>query len=337
MNPTYKITANDTDITDQIRANFVSLSCSDSAGIESDTLSIAIHDDGSISWPTKGAVLSFWLGFKGSLYFKGKYTVGDLEHVGPPDQIIIHANANDMRGLGKIKRNRSYINKTLFEIITIVGSRLGLVPAVSEQFKDVVHPALYQVDESDTHFMTRLAQLYDAVTKTKSGYLVFISRAEAITAGGNDMPIITLARNETAAHNYTESGRNEYTRTSAAYYLIEPAVIDGETMNVRKYYIVYSGSDTGTTKNLPGYYTSEAEAQRAADAEFYRLDRSASTFSVELQLGRPDIGAEMMLKPTGFRARVSELDWVIDNVEHTLDASGGLSTSINCAVLQTDE
>jgi phage protein D len=331
MRPSYKITANDVDITDLIRKYFISLKLSDSTGLESDSLTITISDNETISWPTKGAALKCWIGYDDQLYYKGRFVVSDLDHAGPPDMITIHALASDMLGSIKEIKTKQWSDTSVADIIRHFASIHGLRAAVSSRFDNIKITQLYQVNESDLHFTTRLAMMFGATTSIKSGYIVFISQGSAANASGVTLPTQVIHRKDTSSHSYQERGRNEYRRTSAAYIITEPTLIDGVLTNIRRYYFVYAGELTGTTYHVEGYSSSKEMAQQAAESALRGLDRASSTLSLELQQGKPELVSEMPIEPTGFRKRIVELPWVSDNVTHTINSSG-LTSSLSASV-----
>lgn len=334
MTPTYKLTAGDIDITDLIRANLIDLSVSDSAGIESDTLDINLSDRGGIAWPSKGAGLSFWLGYGDDPDFKGLFYVDELDHSGSPDSITIHAKAMDRQSLAKELKTRDWSGKTLGQVVSQMATEQGLIPAISESFQAlVVRESLIQLNESDLHFLTRLAKEVGAIAKTKAGRLLFVEQGVSLTAGGNEMPSISINRRDCSGHQYQERGANAYSRVSATYYeWVENTRTwwwRSRTYFVRQTNEITVGASVGNIKKLPDYFPSESAAQQAANAELNRLNREKSTLSLSLSQGDTRLMAEMRLTVSGFIDRINESDWIISDVSHSLSGSGGLSSSIN--------
>ena len=334
MTPDYRLTANDLDITATIRRHLTNIEYSDSAGIESDSLTITLADDGTIKWPNKGAVLDFWLGYESQLNYKGKFIVTELDHTGPPDNIIMHATASDTLSSAKSQNSVNWSGWTYGQIINKIALDMGLIPVVSGSLKSISHGSLYQIAESDLHFLTRLAGNNGAIAQAKGGRLLFVQQGLALTASGDAMPSVAINRSQSSGHSYEERGRNEYTRTAATYYQVQSEMINGREIPIRRYYIVYSGTGS-STYHVPGYSDSKESAQRAADAARLGLDRSASKFSIDLAAGIPSLTAETLLIPTGFRTRIAELEWVIEQVTHNLDGGGGLTTSLSAVRLST--
>ena len=335
IRPTYKLTANDIDITDLIRQNLVSLSVSDSGGIESDTLDITLSDRGGLAWPSKGAELSFWLGYGDDPAFKGMFYVDELDHSGSPDSITIHAKAMDRLNLGSGLKTRDWSGQSLGQVISQMAAEQELIAAVSESLQSVSRTNFIQLNESDLHFLTRIAREFGAITKIKAGRLLFIERGVSLTAGGNEMPAVSIDRQTCGSHQYQERGANTYGRVSANYYTYYTYSWGyswwgrrGYTRQVRKLKKVTVGF-SGATKSLGGYYESEDAARFAATAELNQLGREESTLSLNLDHGIPSLMAEMRLTVSGFIDRINESDWIISDVSHSLGGSGGLSSSLN--------
>ena len=75
-------------------------------------------------------------------------------------------------------------------------------------------------------------------------------------------------------------------------------------------------------KVLKKIFASEAEAQRAATAEWTRIQRAPRKLSLNLALGRPEIGAEQPAIAIGFHPEIDEQDWIVSEANHTLDSKG---------------
>ena len=94
--PDFRIVADCHDITSIIRSRLVSLSLTDEAGLQSDTLELVLadHDPSRrIVLPPTGAELEVWLGYAGALCRMGLFVVDELELSGPPGRLVIKAKA----------------------------------------------------------------------------------------------------------------------------------------------------------------------------------------------------------------------------------------------------
>ena len=115
ITPAFMLTLGGDDITDNLSHRLLSLTMTDNRGFEADQLDIELDDsDGQLAMPARGAVLSLFLGWKGSaLIGKGQFTVDEIEHRGAPDTLTIRARSADFRGSLNSRREVSYHDTTL--------------------------------------------------------------------------------------------------------------------------------------------------------------------------------------------------------------------------------
>lgn len=76
------------------------------------------------------------------------------------------------------------------------------------------------------------------------------------------------------------------------------------------------------TKVLRHVYASEANAKRAATAEFKRLQRDRATFSMTLAQGRPELYPEVPITLQGFKPFINNNPWTVARVVHDLGDNG---------------
>ena len=176
MKPIYKITANGTDL--DLGERLISLSCSDESGFKSDSCSITLDDrNSSIELPNTGAVLSVYLGYESTgLSHIGNYIVNNVSLSGAPDRISIKAHGLDFKSSFKEKVSENHASTTLGALVSAIASKHGLAPKVAKDLSGVVIDHIAQTNESDMHFLTRLAKMYGAVAKPTGGNLVFAIR-----------------------------------------------------------------------------------------------------------------------------------------------------------------
>jgi len=69
-------------------------------------------------------------------------------------------------------------------------------------------------------------------------------------------------------------------------------------------------------------YASKYNAQRAAKANWERIQRGVATFSIQLARGRADIYPEAPVTVSGFKKEIDEANWTLVKVTHSLNNSG---------------
>lgn len=89
------------------------------------------------------------------------------------------------------------------------------------------------------------------------------------------------------------------------------------------------------TKTLPHTYASKSNAERAAKAEWLRLQRGVATFSITLAKGRPELFPELPATVRGFKPEIDATSWLITRVVHNL-GDGGYTTALELEIKQEE-
>ena len=317
--PLFRLTVDGHDIAQLISPRLMSLELTDNRGVEADQLSITLSDhDGLLSIPPKGAVLRLWLGWSDNgLVDKGTYTVDEIEHSGAPDVLSIRARSADLRKGLKIKRERSWSNTTLGEVLSDIAIGNGLTATIAAPLHDLRILQLDQANESDANMISRLGEEFDAVASVKAGCLLCMPAGGGKAASGLDLPHITLTRAEGDQHRYLQADRDSYDGVRAYYYDVNSA---------KKQEAIAGGGDN--LKDLRHTYSDQQSALRAARSEFKRLQRGSATLSYSLAMGRPDLIPELTYTLQGVKAEIDEIIWSGGNVQHSLTADGGYTVSL---------
>lgn len=324
LTPEYKLVANSQDITDRIKDSFLSLRFTDGVGLEGDTLEVVLSDDEAepIPLPDTGAELELFLGYDGKTDRMGLFIVDDIDLDISPATLTIrgHAAAFEKSKGGKThlqtQKTRSWPKGTkLGDLVKKIAGEHGLEPAVAKSLAGIALPHLDQSDESDLHFLNRLAKKHDAVLKPAGGKLALTKRGEGKSASGEDLPTVTIRPGENVSGRATIS-RREKSGTVVAYY---QAVKRGKRVEVKV------GSGEPVTR-LRSQHATKEMALSAARSELDRRHRAEGKVSLSLP-GRTDLAADAPLILEGFRTGISG-KWIITRVEHELDKDAGYSCTV---------
>lgn len=318
--PAFRLTVDGNDIAQMISPRLMSLELTDNRGIEADQLSIRLSDhDGLLAIPPKGAILRLWLGWSDTgLVDKGTYTVDETEHSGAPDVLSIRARSADLRKGLKAKRERSWSNTTLGEVLGAIASSNGLTATIAGALDGLPILQLDQANESDANLISRLGEEFDAVATVKAGCLLCMPAGGGKTASGMELPHITLTRIDGDQHRYLQADRDSYDGVRAYYYDVNSA---------KKQEAIAGGGEN--LKDLRHTYSDQQSALRAARAEFNRLQRGSATLSYTLARGRPDLIPELTYTLQGVKAEIDEIIWYGGNVQHSLSADSGYTMSLD--------
>lgn len=318
--PDYRITVPGRVLSPGADARLINLSLIDRRGFDSDQLDITLSDhDGRLALPPRGAEIGVAIGWRDTgLVDRGTFIVDEIEHSGPPDQLTIRARAADMRAGLPAKRSQSWHELTVSDIIATIAARHSLEPRVSDDLAEVLVEHIDQTDESDLHFLTRLAERYDADATIKAGNLLFLPRGEGVTAGGTAIPAATLTRQDGDRHRYTVTDRNSFSGVIAWWH-------DPDTA---ERWSVLVGEDKNP-KSLRGNHANEQDALAEAQAEWQRIRRAGSALSLTLAEGRPELYPETPVIARGWKPDIDQSEWVIAEVVHSI-SEGGYTCSVLC-------
>ncbi|MPT48034.1 MAG: phage late control D family protein [Sphingobium sp.] len=322
----WAVTLNGVDLTDKINPRLLSLSISEKRGEEADQMDLTLHDmDGLLDIPPKGATLKVEMGWRQGtglptgMTDKGTYKVDEASWKGPPDQITIRARSADMTDAFRVRRERSFVGKTVKDIVGAIAGDNGLKPQIDAALGAKTIPALGSGAKSDAALLRALGKRFDAVATVKAGTLIFAPIGSGKTASGTQLPTETIDRSQTVDVDYSRVDQDDRAGVSARWH-------DKKT-GTRKSVTVDGGGE-GKAKRLRKVYASEEAAKQAAAAENSRLSRSKAKCTVNLPYGRPDIFPERPITLTGFKPEINGHKWVVAECTHSMDGSGGSRTSL---------
>lgn len=317
--PVFRITVDGQDIAQRISPRLISLELTDNRGLEADQLSITLSDhDGLLAMPATGAQLRLWLGWSDTgLVDKGSYTLDEIEHSGAPDTLSLRARSADLRKSLKTRRERSWSNTTLGEVIRDVALGNGLKPTIAQQLEALTILQLDQANESDANLIARLGEEFDAVASVKAGCLLCMPSGGGRSVTGIALPHITLTREDGDQHRYLQADRDSYDGVRVYFYDINSA---------QKQQAIAGGGEN--LKDLRHTYSDQQSALRAARAEFNRLQRGSATLSYTLAKARPDLIPELTYSLMGVKDEIDAIIWYGGNVLHSLSAENGYTMSL---------
>lgn len=343
--PAFSVTIEGKDITTVLDKRLMSLTLTDNRGFEADQLDLELDDaDGMIVLPRRGAVITVALGWKGQpLFPKGGYTVDEIEHSGAPDRLTIRARSADFRETLNTRREKSWHQTTVGEVVKDIAGRHNLKMALGKDLTDKAIDHIDQTNESDASFLMRLARQYGAIASVKDGNLLFLRQGQGKTASGKALPVITITRKDGDGHRFTLADRGAYTGVIASWlHTREP--VKKEAVKVkrkRKTTTTKTPEEkqgdylVGTDENvlvLSRTYANRSNAERAAKMQWERLQRSVASFSMQLAEGRADLYTEMPVKVQGFKKQIDDAEWTITTLTHTVTADNGFTTSLDFEV-----
>ncbi|WP_343656428.1 phage late control D family protein [Cupriavidus sp.] len=337
--PVYRLMQGKHDITSRFQGRLISLTLTDNRGFEADQLDIELDDaDGMLDLPDKGATLSLALGWQDTgVVDKGTYKVDELEQTGPPDRLTIRARSADLASGLTTRKEQSYRGQTIGVIVRAIAARHGLTAAIAAALDHLVIDHIDQTGESDANFLTRLAKDHDAIATVKQGKLLFISTGAAQSASGVPLPTVTITRASGDTHSFTVADRDNYNGVKAYYQDARRAekgevVVDGSngmeaaasssSAGEPTAANVLANSDPDNLKVLRHTYATKSNAERAARAEWQRIQRGVASFRITLARGRPEVFPELAASVRGWKTEIDGTGWVVAKVTHAYSGNG---------------
>lgn len=325
----YKLIVDGKDISTKINNRLMSLKLENKRGLETDSLDIELSDhDGKLEIPPKDAVIQLWIGWSHTgLVYKGNYIVKEIEHSGPPDILHIRATSADMKASLKQKKERSFNNIQLKDILEQIALEQNLELSIHEDFKNHLIVHLDQ-NESDANLLTRLADEHDALATVKNNTLLFMPKGLSETVSGQQLPTIHIERKHGDQHRYSfASGNEDITAIKAFYY---------DAQLAKKLEVVIGDQSNQNIKELRHIHRDKQSAILAAKAKLNNLKRNAATISYHLAKGDPTLIPEMTFLFYGFKSDIDDTYWLGTSVTDTLDSSGGYTTDLTLEVFFPD-
>ena len=325
MRPSFKLETNGADITDSIADRLIKLRINDDAGQKSDTLDIALDDrDYDLDIPSSKATLKVSLGYEETeMKNLGTFVIDEVELTENPAGLKIRAKAADSSPTFKATKTRSWHGKTIGEIVTTIAGEHQLMPSVHADYASRLIPHIDQENESDAHFLTRLAKTYGATSKPTQGYLIFIPEGEGLSATGQNIRPVTVTKDEVLTLKATIKDRGNYSGVVTRYrdkvtnQEIEVTVED-------RWQTIFGKGPVFRDKKI---YGSEDMATQAGKAMLKQLQSGAVTIDLTI-IGRADIYAERPITLSGLRKPITGT-WITKTVTHELSAKG-FTTKIVC-------
>lgn len=324
----FKILVNGLDISEKIQTRLIRLNITDNRGIESDSVEIELSDhDGTLMIPPKGAELDVSIGWSNQgLVYKGKYKVKEREYSGVPDVLTIRGEAADLKATFKKKKERSFDNKTIADIINTVATEHQLKAMINDQLGQITLAHIDQ-NESDANLITRIADEHDAIATVKNGHLLFMPKGEGKTITGLDLPMFFITRAMGDSHRWADTdGADEVSGVTVYYY-------DNDKAKRQK---VTVGMSDENTRELRNIQRDEKSAKRIAQAEYNRIKSKSATFSYKLAYGKPELIPEMQMQFIGLKSEIDDIVWLGTRVVHTLSSDSGYTTDLELEVYLPD-
>lgn len=173
-----------------------------------------------------------------------------------------------------------------------------------------------------------------------------------MTAGGRTIPLMTLERGDGDRHQYAIADREAYTGVTAKWLHTKDPKPQKQKVKLKRKPKVqrlralqhpkatkttakakarkeqeacegeYMAGESDNVLELTTIYATKAQAMRAAQAKWDKLQRGVTEFSISLANVRADLFPETPIAVKGFKRVIDEQAWIISRVVHNLNGNG---------------
>ena len=303
--PTARIEIDGEDRTRPIWEHLESLTYSDAEQGEADSLEISVANDPPFAMPPKGAKVRLWMGYKEeSQKLMGTFEVDETSVELKPAVMRIRArSASFSKGKDKQKEDIEWEGVTLAELAEKIAARHGYKAKVS---MDIRYDAIAQTQESDLHFLQRLAE------EANGSFAIRDNTVLIFPPNLNSRPKTTLVYTESCTGSFTLADRGKYGIVEAKWW--DAAEAEEKSIEVER----GEGEAVYTIKKR---FRNASEAKVAAENKAELLQRGLVQGSLTVP-GDASIvaGAEITLE--GFKPDELNGAYLGTNVQQSISKSG---------------
>jgi len=318
MKPVYRVVANDDDVTRILRQRLLQIDVIDELDRTSDKLELTLDDrDGDIVYPSKDVVLAVEIGYEGQTLVKqGSFTGLSVSLSGPPQQMVFHATAVDLRKSFKTKKNRGWDDVSLKDIADTIAGEYGYTAVVDDFLAAITFVHVDQVEQTDWQFLDKWVRFYDGFIKISAGHLVIGQRGgKRSVATGKLLPkIVAEFKKNLLRWDFDNTDKTRFLSVTAQWRDLSTATTKSYT------------AGNGLPNLFVGDVANEARAKQICDTRLKRLQRLESTANIEI-IGEPMASSLAELEVKKLRDHVDG-SYEITRVHHSLTRSGGFVTKL---------
>ncbi len=333
MTPAFSLAANNHDITGVVTERISSLTLTTEMEHQSDELCLTLWNtdpDTPLHKPPTGAVLTLALGYADddALCDMGSFVVSSLSGRGGKmsgrimeirARSVPYSETPDGISGFQTQKTRSWRKgTTIGDMVSKMAADHGMKAGVSSSLSGIHLQHFDQVEESDISFLQKLASSYDAVAKAAGGKLLFLSRGDAQSASGRDIPPVSLTSTQVSEWSWSEDRHITPGTVVALYHATRQA----------RTYAVSVGSGE-PVRRLKRKFRTVEDARAAAQAEMGRRARGSMGLILTLPGDASLNGGSPLVLDDSFDEGVDG-NWIVRRATHRISKEEGFVTELAC-------
>ncbi|MQY44516.1 late control protein D [Rhizobiales bacterium RZME27] len=324
MHPRIEVTIDGTPVAGAFYERLVSITVTDKEGAQADTVDIELNDGppNFLALPRTGAIVDVRLGY-GQMRSLGKFTVDKVTPKCLPYSMSISGKSADLRNKKlKERQERHWDKKKVKDIVDEVAKESGLEASVDAEIGEHEYEWFSQQDESNIHFLRRLAERHNALFSVKQGRVIFSKQGSGNSASGQFIGSVVVSPPKIiqGTCSFEANDRTKYSKVVAYYQ---------DSDKAQRVEIEADGdADGDSVFRIPEPFASVKEADKAAQSKAKALKRGEGAASVTV-VGDTAIIAGAPLLFERVRPGLDGVPYVIDTATHTYRKSEGYRTAIS--------
>lgn len=314
-----KVLYNGKNISEEITKYITSLRYTDNTEGASDSIEIIVEDVDALwknGWyPEKGAELTVSIG-KNNVYLDcGVFAIDKIQASGPPDTVSINGIGAGLNGQMRTKVSTAHANKTLLQIAQTVAKKNGLT--VQGTVLPIVIERTTQHDETDLHFLNRIAKEYGYLFSVRGKKLVFLSMYDLEELDSK----FSLDKKDIMSYDLSDDTLKTYSKVEVKYHNPKTAQVSTYVETVKnKDGVPFTYIKSADTLTVHTKAENEQQAKAKGQAALYRANSLQQEGSISVE-GNPYTCAGNNFELTGL-GLFSGVYHIMKS-EHSVDRSGG--------------
>lgn len=323
IRPEIFVTVDGTPVAGAFFTTLISLAISDREGLASDSMELVFADaPPHFQSPRRGAVVRIEIVTDGGGSFAGSYVVDRVQFACFPHTITVGGHSADLQSEMKTARTRHWDDVTVRDVVEEIAGDYGLEPRIADAVSGHHYDWLGQQEETDPHFLERLARRHGALFTIKDGRLLWVERGRGRTASGDSLAPLVIGRSSII------EGSCKVTISDAATVKAVKAYWQDRAGAERREIVVECDPEATGEHVIRTAFETEAAARDGAEAVATELRRGAMETSCAIE-GRPALTAGQPVAYRGVRPLVDGVEFILETVQHRYGKTTGLRTTFS--------
>lgn len=320
-----KVLYNGKNISEEISKYILSLKYNDNTEGASDSIEITVEDVEGLwknGWyPEKGAELTVSIGQNNVFLDCGVFQIDKIQASGPPDVVNINGLGAGLSGQIRTKVSAAHANKTLLQIANTVAQKNGLT--VQGNVLPIVIERQTQNDETDLHFLNRIAKEYGYLFSVRGKKLVFLLMETL-----EELPSkFSLEKTDLISYDLSDDTLKTYSKVEVKYHNPKTAEVSTYVETVEnKDGVPFTYIKSTDTLTIHTKAENEQQAKAKGKAALYRANSLQQEGSLSL-VGNPYACAGNNFEQNGL-GLFSGVYHIMKS-SHTVDRSNGWTVDVD--------